>query len=117
MKFPFIPLLVALPLCATPLATQAAGGEARAWPTLERVQADAPTGRVVEVSCKSPAWPTQHQVARDAALAVADEAQALRRHIVASGRAACARGSTHVLVGYRSNADGANPGARKPRQG
>jgi hypothetical protein len=41
----------------------------------------------------------------------------LRRHIVASGRAACARGSTHVLVGYRGNADGANPGARKPRQG
>lgn len=110
-------MLVALPLCATPLSTQAAGRDARNWPTLDRVEADAGIGRVVQISCKSPLWPTPRQVARDAALVSPDDAQALRRHIVASGRAACARGSTHVRLAYRKGAEGANAAAGRPRQG
>lgn len=72
--------------------------------TLEQVMADPEARHVAKVDCDNAMWPTEQQVARHAGTNSLDEAAALRRHILVSGRAACAQGYTHVLVTFKSAA-------------
>jgi hypothetical protein len=68
--------------------------------TLEQVIAHPDVRHAVKVNCDSDMWPTRSQVALHAR-AGSNEAESLRRHIRASGRATCAQGFTHALVVFK----------------
>ncbi len=90
---------LALSLCAVAAPSHAATSAK----TLAAVTAQS-GAQVMKVSCEQDAWPTRGQVATLAQTSK-DEAEPLRRRILASGRATCAQGYTHVLVAF-----GATPG-------
>ena len=85
-------LVLSLSAVSTPL--QAASK------TLEQVIAQPDVRHAVKVSCQSDMWPTRSQVALHARTG-SDEAESLRLHIRASGRATCAQGFTHARVGFK----------------
>ena len=93
---------MALSLCAMAAPLQAANGSRTDWPTLEEVTASSPVHEIVKVDCDNAMWPTARQVARHAGVPE-DSVQPLRRHIVASGRAACASGFTHALIVFKAD--------------
>lgn len=95
-----------LSLSAIIAPSQASTADASRPTTLERVTAGPEARHVAKVDCDNAMWPTEQQVARHADTDSRDEAAALRRHILASGRAACAQGYTHVLVTFNTTVAG-----------
>lgn len=92
-------LVLSLSAVSTPL--QAASNPAgQPWKTLEQVIAQPGVRHAVKVACESDMWPTRSQAALHARTG-SDEAESLRRHIRASGRATCAQGFTHALVVFK----------------
>lgn len=92
---------LALSLTAVPLHAATADGAT----TLDRVTTHAGARHVTRVACDTAMWPTQRQVARRIGTG-SDGAAVVRGHIVASGRAACAQGYTHVLVTFQRTGSG-----------
>ena len=70
----------------------------KSWPTLEEIGAHAAVRGVVKVDCDNGMWPTERQLARHLGSAGDSDLAAVRRHLVASGREACASGFTHALL-------------------
>lgn len=93
---------LAASLCATAVPVQAANDADKSWPTLDEITAASPVREVVKVDCDNAMWPTERQVARLAQGASEDRVARLRRHIVDSGRAVCARGFTHALIVFKA---------------
>ena len=102
MSRTFAALGLAVSLCAIAAPLQAANGGRTDWPTLEEVTASSPVSEIVKVDCDNAMWPTMRQVARHTGVPE-DSVGPLRRHIVASGRAACASGFTHALIVFKAD--------------
>jgi hypothetical protein len=94
---------LAVSLCAIAGPLQAANEARKSWPTLEEVTAASPVREVVKVNCDNAMWPTARKIARHTGNASDDDVVQLRRHIVASGRAACASGFTHALIVFKAS--------------
>ena len=95
-------LVLSLSAFAAPLQA-AANSNASRVKTLEEALAQPDVRHVVRVNCDNAAWPTRGEVALHARTASPDEAESLRRHIRASGRATCDRGYSHALVVFKAS--------------